>query len=94
MRGHAHVTIVTPAFSKSSVIAVHSNAFSILSTLESVFRKFRFRCPKTLFQCGGKAKPDKKQVAFSNLFGLVWMEPINYVPVLLKGQCHQVFVSL
>ena len=48
-----------------------THAFSNLSTLESVFKKFRFQCSKTSFRCRRKAKPNKN-VAFTNLSGLVW----------------------
>ena len=51
-------------FSKVPFSPVHTNAFPNVSTLESVFKKFRFRCSKTSFQCGRKAKPDKKSCVF------------------------------
>ena len=40
---------ITSASSKSSVFAVHTNAFSNLSILESVFKKFRFGVRKHRF---------------------------------------------
>ena len=61
-------------FQKVPFLSVHTNAFSNLSTLESVFKKFRFRCSKISCQYGRKAKPDKN-VAFSDLSGLGWTEP-------------------
>ena len=50
----SHMAVVTSAFSKSSVFAVDTNTLSQrfqinLSTLESVFKKFCFRTPKTPF---------------------------------------------
>ena len=68
MRAHVHMTVVTSAFSKVPFSPVHTNASSNVSTLESLFKKFRFRCSKISFQCRRKAKPGKK-VAFSDLSG-------------------------
>ena len=71
-------TVAMSAFTKSSVFAVHTNASSNSSTLERVFKKLRFRCSKTLFQCGRKAKPGFfLQKCVPNLSGLVWTGPYN-----------------
>ena len=60
-------------FSNLSGLALTGpNNFSNLSTLESVFKKLRFRCSKTSFQCRREAKSDKK-VASCNMSGLVWI---------------------
>lgn len=76
MHAHARLNVVTSAFSKRSVFAVHTNALSKLSTMESVSKKFSFRCMKTPFQCERKAKLDKK-VAFNF--------PIKFIQINVNG---------
>ena len=56
------MTVVTSAFSKSSVFAVHTNAFLNLSGER--FPKVPLSVFENIVSCGRKAKSDKKRCVF------------------------------
>ena len=73
----SHMVVVTSAFSKSSVFAVHTNTLSRRFQIYPLWRAFSkssvFGHRKRRFSVDGRPIRIKK-VAFSNLSGLVWTE--------------------
>ena len=71
---------MTSAYSKSCGYKKFSAMFSNCSTLESVFKKFRFRGSFYAYWSFGVdgSRIRNNKVAFSNLSGIVWTGP--YLP--------------